>query len=168
MYIMKRSIFLISVFLLILAGIYSACKEKEEDTREVYSIKEGRFDLNENEFVAMRILTEEGTNNSSSILRIENHTEKTLQYGREYSLEYLNGNNWESIPLRDVLWELIGLGLSADETTEDKIYLLSMVKAYNNGKKGRYRLTKDFSLRVGSPLGEVTSAFFLSPEFEIR
>ena len=165
---MKRSIFIVSVILLISAGIFSACKENEEDIRKIYSTKEGRFDLNENEFVTMWILPEEGTNNSSHILRIENHTEKVLQYGREFSLEYLNKNNWKSISLHDVQWELIVIGLNSDETTEEMIYFFPLIEKYNNNKNGQYRLTKIFSL-IDFPLGDVVvSGIKLSTEFEIK
>jgi len=139
----------------------------EEGTIKAYPIKEGRFDLNENEYVTMQILPNKEADNSSHILRIDNHTEKVLHYGKEFSLEYLNGNNWESIPL-DMLWENILLGLLPGEITEGQIGLVQLVEKYNNGKKGRYKWTKDFSLWVDFPFGDVVAAFYLSPEFEIK
>ncbi|MCL2327053.1 MAG: hypothetical protein FWC39_00925 [Bacteroidetes bacterium] len=162
---MKTNIFIISAFLLIFAGSFSACKEKE-DIRKVYSIKEGRFYLNENEFVTMQILPEEGTNNSSHILRIENHSEKDLLHGYGFSLEYLNKNKWDSIQLPG--WNLVGHILFSGKTTEEKIYLLPLIKEYNSNKKGQYRLTKNFTLYGDFHFEDVSGDIKLSTEFEIK
>jgi len=159
---------IILAILLITVGIYSSCNGKGEDIRNVYPIKDGKFDLNENKFVTMRILPEEGAYSSSLILRIENHTEKVLSFGRDFSLEYLNKNNWKSISLHDVQWELIVIGLNSDETTEEMIYFFPLIEKYNNNKNGQYRLTKIFSL-IDFPLGDVVvSDIKLSAEFEIK
>ena len=165
--VMKKNILTLIAFSLILTGTFSACTV-EEDAFKVYPIKEGRFDLNENEYVTMQILPAEGVNNSSPILRIENHTEKHLMYGTPFSLEYFNKNNWESISLLGP-WETIGFGLSASKTTEEQIYLFPLITKHNKGKKGRYRFTKNFSLHIDFPLGDdVIGGVYLSTEFEIR
>ena len=125
---MKKKIFLIIMFFLILMGTFSACNE-EVDIGKAYPIKDGRFDINENEFITMQLLPEEGTNNSSHISRLENHTKGLLQYGRQFSLEYYNKNN----------------------TDEGPIYLYSLAKEYNKGKKGSYRKTHCFSVAYDFP-----------------
>ena len=87
---MKRIFFIIVAILLILVGSFS-CKE-EEDTKRVYSTKEGRIDINENEFIIMRLLPESVPINSSMKLIIENHTKEDLMYGTDFSIEYFNKN----------------------------------------------------------------------------
>ena len=159
---------LLSVFaLLSIAGYFSSCKEKEEYTK-VYPITEGRFDVNENEYVTMQIIPEEGTNHSSALLRIENHTESRLGYGAHFSLQYYSKNNWGQDLLRGVAWEKIDWGLLTGEA-EERTNIFSFVKEYNSGKKGRYKLTKQFDLTSDWPSsGNVIGGIILSAEFEIQ
>jgi len=157
---------LLSVFALLpIAGNLSSCKEKE---LEVHAITEGRFDVNENEYVTMQIVPEEETNHSSALLRIENHTESCLGLGT-FSLQYYSKNNWGPDLLRDVAWEDIYHCLLAGDA-EERTNIFSLVNKYNNSKKGRYRVTKQFSLHSDwfSGSDDVISGIILSVEFEIQ
>ena len=136
---MKRNFFIMAAILLILAGSFS-CKEKE-DTKRVYSTKEGRIDINENEFIIMRLLPESAPINSSMKLIIENHTKEDLIYGSEFSIEYFNKNNWKEIRL-DIMWTDIGIITFAGETSEEEINLYSLVKKHSKWKNGKYRIIK--------------------------
>jgi hypothetical protein len=95
------------LFACVFAGNFSSCSEVED--LKIYAINEGRFDLNEDEYVTMQIVYEEGINNSSVFLRIENHTERRLGYGTYFTLQYYNKNNWESDLLSGAAWTMIEL-----------------------------------------------------------
>jgi hypothetical protein len=133
----------------------------------ISSIKEGRFDLNDNEFLTMLILTKE-SENSSFILKVENKTKSHLTYGKIFSLEYFNNNNWESIPLNDHLWELIGFSLSVDSFVDEQIDLYMFINKYNNGKKGIYQLTKSFILHSDLNHDNVIRDIKMNTQFEVK
>ena len=154
----------------IFVGVFSACTAEEEDYK-VYAVNEGRFDLNENEYVTIQIVPADD-NSSPDLLRIDNHTEGCLTGGVEFSLAYFNKNKWESIlNSTDRPWNMIGIALHAGKTTDIWMFdedLLSFVKTYNKGKKGRYRLIKEFRL-VADPVGyELIGDVNLNAEFEIK
>ena len=159
---MKRNIFIVSAILLILAGFFSACKENDEDIRKVYSIKEGKFDIAENEFVTMRVLPEDIFANSSMKLIIENKTKEKLLYGADFSLEYFDKENWTQIQL-DINFEHIGYILNTNGTAEEQFYVSE--KYFH--RLGRYRIVKNFSLYSNFPF-EVDSSFNLYAEFGIK
>jgi len=162
---MKRSIFIVASILLISAGNFSACKEKE-DAIKAYSAKEVRFDINETEFVTMQVLPKNGFIHSPAELILENHTKGVLTYGTPFSFEYLNKNNWESIPLLEVAWENILLGIGAGETSKGWLNF-SLIEKYNKGKKGKYRIGRRYGLYYNS-FAEIVSSFNLYIEFEIK
>jgi len=142
-----------------------------------FSTKEGRYYLNESEFVTMRLLVN-NKDKKTQVLRVENHTEKILCFGTKFSLEYFNENRWESVSLYDEIWLTIGY-ISANKSDDernhkfvnplidDKISLYPLIKKYNKNKKGLYRLSKDFSIIDDIP-GDWIDFFILSTEFEIR
>jgi hypothetical protein len=157
----------LAFFAFVFAGTFSACTE--EDGLSIYAINEGRFDLNENEYVTMKIVSEEGTNNSSAFLRIENHTERLLGYGTYFTLQYYNKNNWEPDLLHGSVWEEIKCGLLGGET-EERVNISLFIKSYNNNKKGRYKITKQFDLTSDwfSGSGDMICGIILSAEFEVK
>ena len=170
---------LLILFSFVFAVSYSACteKEKEEEREEekddnlrVYALKEERFDLNEEEYVIMKVVVEEGSDDFSALLRIENHTEKCLMYGYDFSLHYFNNNSWEScFPKGGIEWLLSYLVLSSGEM-EEKEDVVWYLKTYNHNRKGKYKLTKEFELISGDCRisGEKIVGFFLSTEFDIK
>ena len=131
-------------YILFVLTCFPACQE-DAGYILVSPMKEGRFDLNDNEFFTMQILNKE-SENSSFILKIENNTKSYLLYGKDFSLEYFNNNNWESISLDGQSWEKIGFDLPADSFVDEQIDLSMFIKKYNKGKKGIYRLTRNFML----------------------
>lgn len=155
-------------FVFVFAGVFSACTAEEEELK-IFASKEGRFDLNENEFVSLRIFPDEVSNNSFAIRKLENQTTRYLGYGNEFSLKYYNKSNWESISLYDEMWEKIYLALSAGEIIEEQMNLFSLIKKYNKSKKGRYLYTQRFDLISDWPSGNSDMIVFsLSTEFEIK
>ena len=159
---MKRSILIVSASLLLLSGSFSACKEKVEDTKIAYSAKEGRYDLNETEYVRMYFSPESGFINSPVELIFENHTEGVLTFGTDFSLEYFDKDSWTKIQL-DIAFENIELSLGAGEIRKGQFDL----SKYNNGKKGRYRYAKRFGVSYDFPFG-IDNSFNLYAEFEIQ
>ena len=162
---MKKKILIFTTFLLVFVGGFSACEGKEESVKKTYSTKSGRIDINENEFVIMKMLPENGFIDSSVKSIIENHTKGTLTYGNDFSLEYLNGTNWIPIEL-DLEFPAIELGLLAGETREG-LFNFSLIEKYNNGRNGKYRIVRNFGLYYNFPLG-IDSSFDLYMEFEIK
>jgi len=161
---MKTKSLIFTALLLILAGNFSACEEKE-NLHKAYLAKEGRIDINETEFIRMYFTPESGFTDSPAELIIENHTKGVLGYGTYFSVEYLDNENWAEIQL-DIAFEDIGLGLLPGEIHEGRFYLLSFEK-HNKVKKGRYRFIKNFELSYDFPYGG-GSNFSLYIEFEIK
>jgi hypothetical protein len=165
---MKKKILLATAIMLVLMGSFSGCQKKEGTTKELYfcSTKErGRIDINENEFVSMYFSPESGSINYPVESIIENHTKGVLNFGNPFSLEYLDKENWTEIQL-DINFEDIYLGLGPDETRKGW-FNLSLIEEYNNGKKGKYRIGRNYSLSYNFPF-EVYSSFNLYAEFEIK
>ena len=159
---MKRSVFMVLAILLLSAGLFSACEEREENAGKTYSAKEGRFEINENEFALMRLSPENGSINSSIFLIIENHTTAALIHGQDYSLEYFNNGKWKEIQLDGDGFPMIGYILNSGETVEKPF---SLSQKYFK-KLGTYRMIKNFSLDSAS-YGDYGN-FNLCVEFEIK
>ena len=163
-----KKLYLFLLAILCLTG--TACEEKEINTEPIEC---GRIDINENEYVVMQVVPEKIYVNTYHVLRIENHTQGVLQYGTPYSLEYFNGKNWGKIQL-NLVWTLVYLGLGASETTEDyksenyEKNFYSLIDKYNKGKKGKYRIIKDFSVCHNWPLSSPDIYLKLCAEFEIK
>jgi len=140
---MKTNILKLTAILLMLVG-FSAC---EKETQAVPLIAEcGKYYISETEFFSWCVVPYVVSENSENMQVLENRTEIGLTYGNPFSLEYFNGSNWENIPLDGVNWTNIELGLFPDKTTEEYIYLYSLIKKYNNAKKGKYRLIRRYSM----------------------
>ncbi|MDR1698434.1 MAG: hypothetical protein LBR75_01235, partial [Prevotellaceae bacterium] len=75
-----------------------ACEKNDKDKRKIYSAAEGRFDVNENEFVRMYLSPASGFIDSPVELVIENHTESLLTFDAKFSVEYFDGENWLPSP----------------------------------------------------------------------
>jgi len=145
-------------------GAYNVCAEFSYNPE----YKCGRIDIKGNEYVTMRVIPEKISINTLHTLRIENHTKGVLNYGTPFSLEYFNGNDWEDIQL-DWMWEQIELGIGAGETIEGEERFHSLPLIYNNQKKGRYRIIKEFSVSYNFPFSSKTDTCFnLCTEFEIE
>jgi hypothetical protein len=139
-----------------LCGMF--CAKIPEVTGECSVVK-----ISNREYLLMQILPETVSANSSHVLKIENHTKKVMNYGHHFHLEYFDGNNWIDIKL-DIVWETILLGLKPRKVIEEQMvsgYLYSLVEKYNNSKKGRYRIVKEFIVMW------TNEGYHLCAEFEI-
>jgi len=170
---MKTKILKLTVIMLLMAGSFSACKEKGNDNSKsalkAYSTTEGRFNINENEYVSMRVLPEKVFINSEIKIKIENHTSRyTLGYGYDFFLEYFDNENWTLIQL-NYNFIPVGLGLKPYEITEQQILLSGLPEQYLN-RLGKYRIIKNVWLYSVFPPYEIDSifgSFNLYAEFEI-
>jgi hypothetical protein len=157
---MKVKIFNITVILLVLAvGI--AC-HKEEYPKE----EDGRFKINKNEYVSMRLSPNTAFIGSSAVLIIENHTKKEIDYGNEFLIEYFDEGNWTEIPLNCMFSDILYM-LYAGKTHEIQFGILSDEYFYRLGK---YRIIKHFSVPAGFILDSdnILYGFDLTAEIEIK
>lgn len=137
----KLNVLLLAVMCL---SVVACCEESDKDTRKVYSATEGRFDVNENEFVRMYLSPASGFIDSPVELVIENHTESPLTFDAELSVEYFDGENWLPSPFIPTFVD-IGFNLLAGETHKSPFDLLFWIEGFNNDKKGTYRIKKNIT-----------------------
>ena len=136
--------------------------------KEADLTKGGRFDINEDEFVTMRMSPEVISVNSPMKLIIENKAKGDLLYGYAFSLEYFDKESWTKIPMDDIFFEDIGLILRTGETEEG---LFNTSEEFLS-KLGRYRMVKSFTyfsnfLPKEDEEGNIVS-FTLYAEFEVK
>jgi hypothetical protein len=62
-----------------------------------------------------------------------------------FSLDYYNGSKWEHVDLQSIMWTFIAYFLKPGTTVEKNMSLYNFVVEYNNSKKGKYRIIKDFN-----------------------
>ena len=134
---------LIAAVLLILSVGFASCKDEDVIP---HNAECGIFNFTEAEFVSWCIVPNVVSRNSVNMMRIENHTQKTLSFGTSFSLEYFNKNEWIPIQLHGAMWEKILLGFLSGEVSERYTDLYSFVKKYNNAKKGKYRVVRQYDL----------------------
>ena len=140
--------------------------------RRAVSVKEGRFDINEDEFATMRMSPEDVFVNSSMKLIIENKTKGKLVYGAPFSLEYFDKENWTKIQFaEDFQFVALGYTLKANETQEGQF---NIQEDYFS-KLGRYRIVKRFTYFSNFFANEEDNSeepvivdFTLYAEFEIK
>ena len=125
---------------------------------------EGIIEVNKNDFLLVKIVPSTVSINSTNKLVIVNNTQHELYWNTIYSLEHFDNNNWKPIAIQGD-WIDIGYALYPGEIFSNGIItggmtLFSLVKDFNNGKKGKYRL-----------LGKLTipdvGRYNLSAEFEV-
>jgi len=176
---MKTKMLKLTVIMLLMAGSFSACKEKGNDnspyTLKAYSNDEETFYLNENEYITMRVLPDRAFNKSEIKIEIKNHTKYTLGYGYDFFLEYFDHENWTRIDL-NIAFQRIGLGIKPyettfqrinfSETTEGMVYLSDLPEHYLD-RLGRYRIIKNFCFPPTFNLNVIDLNFDLKVEFEI-
>ena len=151
---MKVNVLKFAVILLFFAGVFYSCN----DNNTYFGTAEcGKFNVTETEFVSWCIVPYEVTRYSVNVQRLENRTEKMLIYDAYFSLEYFSRNKWTSIQLSGVNWEMIGYVLYPYETSEEVISLYSLVNEFNSGKKGKYRIIRNYTLRPCLPSGFETA-----------
>ena len=126
--------------------------------------QEGRLDINKDEFITMRVSPKEISVNSPMKLIIENKAKGELFFGRVFSLEYFDKENWEQIQL-DINFEFIGIILGTGKTEEE---LFNTSEEFFS-KSGRYRIVKRFTY-FSNFLSREDSVirFELYAEFEVK
>ena len=159
---MKKFTLIFIAIMLILAGNFSACKEKNDNSMKVSLVKGGSIEINENEFVTMSLipLQEEQTNIVFKLI-IENHTKGNLITSQHLLVECFDEESWIQIPL-DIAFTDIGMIFHEGTTIEDK---LCLPKKYFK-KPERYRINKSFSLHYDHS-SEIEHTFNLSAEFKL-
>jgi len=166
---MKKCILKLTAILLIFAGSFSACKEKENGATTFYA-KKARIDISENEFVEMYFSPSSDNVNFSPIkLMIENHTEGVLIYRYDIGFEYFNVSNWQPTlgdwRFTDTLYNLMG-GKTVEQELDFVTFLDGAVD-FKGIKKGKYRMVKNFDLSYNFSL-KTGTIFSLYLEFEIK
>jgi hypothetical protein len=94
---------------------------------------------------------------------MENHIKGSISYGEDFSIEYLNEDNWETIA-DNLMTQAILYGLQSGIIEVDVPHypLYSYVEAYNDAKKGKYRLIKPVGLNGRH------QEVYLVAEFEVK
>jgi len=155
---MKPTLLKLTAILLILAGVFTSCKETpdtpfiEDDT----TIKCGIIKINDEEYLKMCTSPKQVSINSSTTLKLilENHTKEEMFWGQPYRLEHYNGSDWIPIKL-NVNFELIGYILKPLEIAEQQFFLSDM----NSQTLGKYRVIKNVNLGA--------QVYVIYAEFEI-
>jgi len=164
---MKRSIFLLVAFIMTCwscqdQGSIIEQVSSEPNTRETRT--GGIINVNKNDFILVQIVPSTVSSNTTNKFVIVNNTNHELYWNTIYTLEYYERNNWQSITIQGD-WIDIGYMLYPSEFFSNDIItggmtLFSLVRDFNSGKKGQYRL-----------LGKLTIPDFgrydLVAEFEI-
>lgn len=102
----------------------------------------------ENPGASVRAVVKESSAESVTYV-IENHTDRMICYGREYSLERLTDGSWQQVmPQKKVVWTLELLAQDADSSAE---YTVSL-GFYGTLPDGQYRLVKSYQIAAGKEL----------------
>ena len=129
-----------------------------------------RYDIKLNEYILMQIIPDVVSSNSINKWIVENHTQTEMNYGEGFYLDYfdVDENKWIKISPKFPV-HLIGYILYPGKTAEltytaQPFYsfsdLYSLVQEFNEGKKGKYRISKRYTIpSIGN--------YCLSAEFEI-
>jgi hypothetical protein len=144
---MKKS-FLKPTILLLAAVILMLCSASCDKDPKCCDTCNGctTVEINKKECIMMCIVPDVVTANSVNKVRLENHTKTEMIYGSPFSIEYYNGNYWETLQF-DFGFTDIGYFLLASETKEWDTNFYLLAEKYNNSKKGKYRYIKDFYLK---------------------
>jgi len=112
-----------------------------------------KYDINKNEYIMTWIEPDIVSNSSDNKWIVENNTTSQLLFGEGFVLEYFNENQWKDITPNFIVI-LIGYILFEGETkclsysAKPSFFssnLYSIILEFNNGKPGRYRISKRFN-----------------------
>lgn len=144
---MKANHTLFLAILFFLAGSFFGCEKEDYPI-----IKDGRVDIDKNEYLLMRISPEKVSVNSSGKLIIENHTKESMEYDFWYSLEYFDEGNWIEVPflnewVHDDMLRYIGKGKTIEMSLFYSGEEPSLTGKYRVIKKiGGYTLSLEFEV----------------------
>ena len=124
----------------------------------------GVIEVSKNDFLLVQIVPSTVSSSSTNKFVIVNNTNHELYWNTIYSLEYLDKNNWQQIEIQGD-WIDIGYVLYPSEIFSNDIItggmnLFRLVRDFNNGKKGKYRL-------VGKLTIPDVGKYDLTAEFEV-
>ena len=110
----------------------------------------GVVEVNKDDFLLMQIVPAQVLFNTKSKFVLVNSTNYELYWNTIITLEYFEKNNWQPVTVNGD-WIDIGYVLNPGEIFSDEIVagdmnLFSLVTAFNNGKKGLYRLFKRITI----------------------
>ena len=165
---MKNNLIFVAL-MLILSGANS-CSSKNETSVE-YTVEYEKIYISETEYVLWSVVPYKVSKKSENRLILENHTERVVQFGEMFSLDYFYKGEWIPLDLTNQSWTDIGSGIRPGETREGyaNTMLLYFVKEYNNSKKGKYRMGRLYSVySVGNPGNMYEFSFTLYAEFVIK
>jgi len=128
---------LFTVVLLILSVEFAFCNDKNAEC--------GKFILTETEFVSWCITPNVVSENSENIEILENRTERELAFGTSVFLEYFNGNDWENVHINVEILSVV-MVIDANEVDESNGNFYWFVREFNNSKKGKYRVVRQYTL----------------------
>jgi len=164
---MKTNVLKFAAILLILARGFSSC-----ENNDVYlgTAECGKFNVTEEEFISWCLEPYVVTRDSENKLILENHTERVLSYCPVYSLDYFYKSEWRPVDLTNQPWLSITYHLGPYETVEGyaNTWLLYLVKEYNNSKKGKYRIGKEYRVYSFVPARPFEFSIKLYAEFVIK
>ena len=144
--------------------INSNDKEKLMEMIEVARIGEKSKYIVSDDLVSLRV-KEESLTNSEMTLILENHTDKTYEYGNGYSIEKEESGIWYELkPIRDFAFTLPAYVLKAKESIEIEI---DLKYSYGELYPGKYRVIKHVSLSLDRPL-KPSDYIYVGAEFIIK
>lgn len=158
----NKKIMIMTAIMLIVAGSFVSCEDKELSICEC-----GRVYINETEFVAMCIVPREVTANSTHVVRMENRTGHTISWKAPIWVSFYGENGWETVFPRlgtNILWTNDVTSLRPGGTKEQPGNFYAATEAWNEGKKGLYRMGRNVILSSDGHDTIIT----LYAEFEIR
>lgn len=85
-----------------------------------------------------------------------NNTNHTVFFGKGYTIEYLDGEEWKNIQIVDFAVIEIACIIEPGETVEQSY----STKYFNMLRSGTYRIKVDFSLQSDDPVSGITWAEF--------
>ena len=129
---MKRIHFIIVV---LFATLFIGCADEPDALCQCEKIE-----INKKEYIAVCIVPEEVTINSTNKLIMENYTKKSIIDG-VYHFEYFHENDWIVIEW-DINFDAMARYIQANTVKEVNMDLYSFAEKYNNSKIGKYRISK--------------------------
>ncbi|MDR0207384.1 MAG: hypothetical protein LBI45_09040 [Bacteroidales bacterium] len=150
----------------VMAACSISCK-KLEDCNCIDSNGCEKIEISKKEYLMKCMIPEEASINSVNKLIICNHTKNIMNYGHTFSLEHFEESSWTEIPLY-INWEDILLGIDSFDTLEWEMNLYSLVEQHNDFKKGKYRISKNISLRSNEKHSMHIGNYSFNFEFEIK
>ena len=104
----------------------------------------GIIEVSRNDFLLVQIVPSTVSISSTNKFVIVNNTQHELYWNTLYSLEYYDKNSWQQITIQgdwiDFGYVLYPGEIFSNDVITGGMNLYSLVREFNNGKKGNYRL----------------------------